>query len=311
MNKIPDIINEIRNFTPRQVNYAGGEKTISFSQMQMYNECPHKWALNYRDGNYASSYSINLIFGTAIHEVIQHYLSIFYDKGWIEADRINLEDMFQEKFSSLYKQNYESNNKQHFSSPEEMEEFFNDGVEILNFIKKNKEEYFETQGWYLVGCEIPIVINPNKNYNNIVYKGYIDLVLYNENNNTFHIYDIKTATRSWSDKEKKDEVKQMQLVLYKDFFASQFNIPIENINVEFFILKRKIFEKSEYVQKRVQRFEPSSGKIKLAKTRNRLNSFIEECFGKDGTFLDKKHEIRPSKKCKYCPFNNRKELCPK
>jgi hypothetical protein len=73
------------------------------------------------------------------------------------------------------------------------------------------------------------MVNPNPQYPNILYKGYLDVVLYHEGTNSFKILDIKTSTRGWGDKEKKDEIKQYQLILYKKFFAQQFNVPIDNI----------------------------------------------------------------------------------
>jgi len=308
--KIPSIIKEIKQHTPRQVNYAGGEKTISFSQMQMYSECPRKWALHYREGLYPSSFSIYLIFGTAIHEVLQHYLTVFYEEGGTKADELDLETMFQEKFSNLYRKDYEANNRQHYSSPTEMGEFFEDAIEILNFVKKKRGEYFSKRGWYLVGCEVPIVILPNKVYRNVIYKGFLDLVLYHEPTNEFHIYDIKTSTRSWSDREKKNEVKISQLILYKEFFAQQFNIPVDSIKVEYFIVKRKLYEESEFAQKRVQQFVPASGKIKLTKARTLLNNFIEECFNPDGSYKTVEHNPNPGKQCEWCPFSKNKDLCP-
>lgn len=308
--KIPFIIKEIQQYKPRQVNYAGGEKTISFSQLQMYSECPRKWALHYKEGLYPSSFSIHLIFGTALHEVLQHYLTVFYEESGTKADELDLEGMFQEKFSSLYRKDYEANNKQHYSSPAEMGKFFEDAIEILNFVKKKRGEYFSKRGWYLIGCEVPIIILPNKVYRNVIYKGFLDLVLYHEPTNEFHIYDIKTSTRGWSDREKKNEVKISQLILYKEFFAQQFNVPVDSIKVEYFIVKRKLYEESEFVQKRVQQFAPASGKIKLAKTRTLLNSFIESCFNPDGSYKSIEHSPNPGKQCEWCPFKKNKDLCP-
>ena len=50
---------------------------------------------------------------------------------------------------------YKKNNNQHFSSPTELREFFEDGKEILRFIKKKRNLYFKKKGTYLVGCEVP------------------------------------------------------------------------------------------------------------------------------------------------------------
>ena len=183
---------------------------------------------------------------------------------------------------------------------------------ILDFIKKKRGEYFSSRNWHLVGIEIPIVIAPDKRYNNILYNGFIDLVLYNEPTDTFTIYDIKTSTRGWGDKEKKDEIKQFQVLLYKQFFSEQFGVPEDSINVEFFILKRKIWEQSEFPQKRIQQFAPAAGKIKMKKAKAALTKFIEDVFNIDGTFKSTDHQPNPDKSnCKYCPYKGKKDLCDK
>jgi hypothetical protein len=172
---------------------------------------------------------------------------------------INLEEQFQEKFIA-YTKKYKKNNNTHYSSPEELREFFEDGVAILDFIKKKRNQYFSKRGWHLAGIELPIVMNVGRN---LIYKGFIDLVLYHEPTNKFYIYDIKTSTRGWNDKAKKDENKQMQLVLYKKFFNEQYGIPLENIEVEFFIVRRKVWENSDYPIHRVQQHKPAAGRNKL------------------------------------------------
>ena len=85
------------------------------------------------------------------------------------------------------------------------------------------------------------------------------------------IIDIKTSTRGWKDKEKSDEVKNMQLILYKKFFAEQHNFPVDNINIEYFIVKRKVYEDGEYPEKRIQTHTPTSGKVKINKATKALN----------------------------------------
>ncbi len=162
----------------------------------------------------------------------------------------------------------------------------------------------------LVGIEIPIVISPDKRYNNLYFNGFIDLVMYHEPTDEFVIYDIKTSTRGWSDKEKKDEIKQFQILLYKTYFSEQFGVPADNIDVKFFIVKRKIWEESEFPQKRVQEFTPANGKTKVNKAKSALTSFIEDVFSIDGSFKSTDHQPTPSKNsCMYCPFKDKKDLC--
>lgn len=309
MGKVPAIVKQIQNFKPQEINYAF-HKTISYSQLSMYLSCPKKWALQYRDGHKVPSFSINMTFGTALHETLQNYLHVMYNESGVAADRINIEEHFEDRFRETYAKGYKDNKSIHFSSPEEMREFYDDGIAILEFVKKKRGEYFSVRGWHLVGVEIPIVIAPDKRYNNVLYNGFIDLVLYNENTNKFFIYDIKTSTRGWGDKEKKDEIKQFQVLLYKQFFSEQFGVPEDSINVEFFILKRKIWEQSEFPQKRIQQFAPAAGKIKMKKAKEVLAKFIEEVFNMDGTFKTTDHQAQPDKHtCKYCVFRQLKSLC--
>jgi len=84
----------------------------------------------------------------------------------------------------------------------------------------------------------------------------------------------------------------------------------DNIEVQFFILKRKIWEKSDFPQKRIQEFIPAQGKIKLKKAKTALDTFIESVFNLDGTYKSTEHIATPSKSnCMYCPYKNKKDLC--
>ena len=239
-----------------------------------------------------------------------------YASSGAEADRLDLVEIFQEKFMGEYKKQYASNNKQHFSTAEEMREFFEDGVGILTWLKKKRNKYFSRKGWYLVGCEVPIVIQPNKMYNNVLYNGFLDVVMYHESTNTFKILDIKTSTRGWGDKEKKDENKQFQLILYKHFFSEQYNIPVDDISVEFFIVKRKVMDwddekiLSPHQAYRVQTFTPASGKVKITKAKESLNNFIKKCFNTTGEVREEEYPKVVSKwNCMYCPFKEDKDNC--
>ncbi len=223
MNKLPAIVKQIQNHKPQEINYAF-HKTISYSQLSMYLQCPKRWALQYRDGHKIPSFSINMTFGTALHETLQNYLNVMYTESGTKADEINIEEYFEDRFRENYSKGYKDNNNIHFSNSEEMREFYEDGLAILDFIKKKRQEYFSIKGWHLVGIEVPIVISPDKRYNNVLFNGFVDLILYHEPTEQFVIYDIKTSTRGWGDREKKDEIKLAQILLYKHYFSKQFNL---------------------------------------------------------------------------------------
>ena len=174
---------------------------------------------------------------------------------------------------------------------------------------KKKQKYFSKRGTYLVGTEVPLLTQPYDRFKNVIFKGFIDLITYNENTDKFYIYDIKTSTRGWYDKDKKDDIKKSQLLLYKQYFSKQFNVPIEKIEVEFFILKRKIPQNTDFPIYPIQEFKPSQGKTSVNKAVNSLEKFIEECFDGNG-MKDKQHEVKPSEwSCKFCVFSGNKELC--
>jgi hypothetical protein len=309
--KIPAIVKQIQKQPINEVNYAT-QKSISYSQLSMYTNCPHKWSLQYKDGHYTSEASIHMTFGTALHETLQHYITTIYEISGAEADRIDLDAYFEERFREIYLKDYKSNKKVHFSDPVQMKEFFEDGLEIIKVVKKNRGSHFGKRGWYLVGCEVPIVLTPLPQFSNVLYKGYLDVVLYHEPTNSFKILDIKTSTKGWSDYEKKDETKQFQLILYKYFFAKQFGVEIDKIDIEFFIVKRKIWAESPFPLSRIQEFKPASGKVKMNKAVNAVTSFIEGVFNTNGSYKDITHEPNPSlNSCKYCPFKDNKELCNK
>ena len=115
---------------------------------------------------------------------------------------------------------------------------------------------------------------------------------------------------SRGDYEKKNDAKIAQILLYKEFFAKQFNVDVDQINVEYFILRRKINEDADFVARRVQEWRPASGKVKRGKAVKLLNEFVDNAF-KDGDYnLEGNFAPTPSKSaCMFCPYKEEKSLC--
>ena len=112
---------------------------ISYSQLSMYNDCPLRWKLNYVDDLRISESNIHLIFGTAMHEVLQTYLEIMYNDSAKNADMLNLEKMLRDKLIEQFKIAKEADGKEPCTK-EDLNEFFVDGCNILEFIN-NKNIY--------------------------------------------------------------------------------------------------------------------------------------------------------------------------
>ena len=51
-----------------------------------------------------------------------------------------------------------------------------------------------------------------------------------------------------------DKNKTDQLLLYKSFYSKQHDVPLDRIDVEYFIVKRKLYEGMDFPQRRVQTF---------------------------------------------------------
>ena len=265
----------------------------------MFSECPQRWKLNYIDKLRVFETNIHLIFGTAMHEVIQTWLEVMYNDSIKNANKLNLEQRLHDKLIEGFKKAKEEEGKEPCTL-EQLREFFQDGVNILDFVKKRRADYFSKRGYKLIGCEVPIEVDLKKNVKII---GYLDLVILDEFHNTITIYDIKTSTQGWNKWMKKDENKTQQLLLYKQFYSKQYNHPIDKIEVEYFIVKRKLWENAMFPQKRVQKFSPASGTVSMNKVAKRLDTFLDLAFDDDGNRISENIIATPSKKaCRWCEF---------
>jgi len=272
---------------------------ISYSQLSMFSECPQRWKLNYIDKLRVFETNIHLIFGTAMHEVIQTWLEVMYNDSIKNANKLNLEQRLHDKLIEGFKKAKEEEGKEPCTL-EQLREFFQDGVNILDFVKKRRADYFSKRGYKLIGCEVPIDVDLKKNVKMV---GYLDIVMLDEFHNTIKIYDIKTSTQGWNKWMKKDENKTQQLLLYKQFYSKQYNHPIDKIEVEYFIVKRKLWENAMFPQKRVQKFSPASGTVSMNKVAKRLDTFLDLAFDENGEQVSENIIPTPSKKaCRWCEF---------
>ena len=272
---------------------------ISYSQISMYSDCPLRWKLNYVDRLSISESNIHLIFGSAMHEVLQKYLEIMYYDSAKNADLLNLDEMLRDKLIEQFKIAEEEDGKAPCTK-EELTEFFDDGILIIDFFKKRRNQYFSKRDWELIGCEVPIDVDLK---NNIKIIGYLDVVMRHIPTDSIKIIDIKTSTMGWNKWMKKDENKTQQLLLYKQFYSKQYDHPID---VEYFIVKRKLYEKAMFPQKRVQKFVPASGKPSMNKVNGRLLKFVNEAFTEEGKQKNDMIATPNKKACKWCEFKGTK-----
>lgn len=282
---------------------------ISFSQYAMWLNCPMAWKLKYVDGHRLDDSSIHTVFGTAMHESIQEWLDILYNKSETMAKTVFLHDDFKDKLITLFKENTEvdeDGQKVFLADKKTLMEFYEQGCAILTYIQNNYKKIFPTSNVKLHSIEYPLDIEVRKG---VRYVGFIDIVTYNEKTGKYVLYDLKTSTRGWSDYQKKDPGKINQLLLYKRFFAQQLGVDEGDISVEFTILKRTIFEGSPYPIPRVSKFVPSHGKPSVNKSWDSFINFVDTCFDDDGNYIVEQKATPSKSNCRWCKYRDRKDLC--
>lgn len=275
-------------------------KHISYSSLSTYNKCPKKWELMYLRNEIPFTQNIYTCFGTAMHETIQTYLETLYHDKVKTANDLNLNQILYDNMIKSYKSGKAINGHTHFSTVEQLQEFWLDGKHILEFIKKKRAAYFSTKNMKLAGIETLLYqeIRPG-----VVFKGLVDLIFYHPNTDRWTVMDIKTSTRGWNDTYKKNPNLTAQVILYREFFAKQFGIDPDKIDVEFFIVKRRVPAEAEFAsqQRRVQSFTPASGPRKTKQVIESMNKFISEVLDEDNNYIDKEYSCTsPLGKCSEC-----------
>ena len=279
------------------------KKRVSFSQYSTFLKCPQKWYLDYVKNLRVKDDNINTTFGTAIHHAFQTYLTSLYKEGVGIADSLDVKKLFLDKFNEEIK-------KVKDVKEEEFTDFIFDGNDIVDTFCKsaNRLKYFPTKEYELIGIEIPLEI-PIKN--NVEFVGFIDIVLKEKDKEYYRIIDFKTSSSGWNSYMKEDVSKLAQLHLYKSVYSKKFNVPLNNIEVEFFIVKRKLYENVSFPQSRIQVFKPSAGPTIIKESIKSFVEFLDYGFTPEGNYNETNQYIKvPGNGKKHCKYwTHYKKLC--
>ena len=283
---------------------------VSFSQYSMWSSCPHQYKLNYIDKLGESSSNVHTIFGTAMHETIQHYLSVMYGVSKKQADEINKDKLLLENMRKAYKSEVEKMSEGTPCTQIQLEEFYGDGRRILAWLDKHMHKFYSKNGFELVGIEIPLNATIKEG---VYFIGFIDIVIRDLASNEIIIIDLKTSTMGWNQYQKADKMKNSQILLYKKYYSELFNIPLNKIKVEYQILRRKLPEDSAFPVPHVSKHIPAHGSPSVTKVYEEFMGFINTVFDGEGNHRDMEYPKVPGaakKNCKYCEFGNR-GICDK
>ena len=278
---------------------------VSFSQYSMWSSCPQQYKLSYIDGLSESSSNIHSVFGSAMHETLQEYLSRCLRISKSQADKnMNTKEFLKEKMREFFiKESNDGANP--ICSKEELVEFLEDGYLILDYFQKSKNfnNFFSLKDDELVAIEQPI---NTKILENVNFMGFIDFIVRSKKTGRYRITDFKTSTKGWSKYQKSDPIKNSQILLYKKFYAELIGISPDIIDVEFIILKRKVAEVEDFTIPRISKHVPASGKPSINKAWKGFSEFVESVFDSEGKYrTDIEYPKKPSKLCGWCEFFER------
>ena len=288
-----------------------GKKSVSYSQYSIYKECPFRWQLTYKQGLFPFTSNINSVFGTSFHECLQEYLRLLYTVSVKASDEMNFEEYLSDRLLATYKDEMKENGGQHFLPKEELKEYYHDGIQILDYLRRKRKVLFDYRQWDLVAIELPLYTPILEGNDNILFNGYLDLLFYNPEEKIFRVLDIKTSTRGWSAKyHHSDLLKMSQVLLYKHYLAKHYNLNPDDISGEYLIVKRKIMEDSEWPIPRHQTHIPAQGSARIKLAVNGLEAFVKDVFNEDGSFQEKEYPKHPSSSaCKFCPYAGHPDMC--
>jgi len=247
---------------------------ISYSELKIFTECPHKWKLQYLDGLKGFTGNIYTAFGTAIHAVCEQSAlgnllpedyAEYFDIAFLEE----LKELDEKPANKLIK------------------EFRQQSREIFHKVFPALQELFP--GYEVYSSEETLYEPISELKFDRFLKGFIDLVVKTPDGK-YHVIDWKSCSWGWDMKRKSEPMTTYQLTLYKKFFCEKHGVDPKDVETYFGLLKRTA--KSD----NVEIFRVTSGP---KKTENATKVLTNAC-----NLIHKGITIKNRNSCKGCAFNN-------
>jgi len=196
---------------------------LSYSQINTFSNCPHKYKLLYIDKVKVVSESIESYMGKVVHEVLE----------WMYNKKLDyyIWDNIEDKYKEIWKKKWHSEIYIALIKKQNDRNYFMKlGLECLrNYYNNNSGPNIETKN--IIDNEIVI----NTKIGKYTFKGVIDRL--DENEEYVEIHDYKTGKANTKRMMKKD----MQLVVY--LLAIKNRYPNKKIALNWHFLKKKNKEK--------------------------------------------------------------------
>jgi hypothetical protein len=214
---------------------------ISFSEIKIWQECPHKHKLYYIDGLRVFKGNEYTAFGKALHAVSENFLV----KDMTETPEEFFEEEFLKELKLLGRESPDLELR-----PDLVSQMRTQGKDLAPLIQPSLKDYFGEYEIFSVEEEILHELHVETNF-----KGYIDLVV--KKDDQYYIIDWKTCSWGWDARRKADRMTTYQLAYYKNFFCEKHSISPDKVTACFGLLKRTA------KKNRVEIFEVGCGNKKI------------------------------------------------
>jgi hypothetical protein len=197
---------------------------VSYSEIFTWLECSHRHLLQYLKHIDLDSASIHTEFGRVLHDILEEFLKTRVIPADLTASLEELDKLLAA-----------------INVVPDKSMFHDQIAPMLEQLPAFMETEFP--GWEFVDSEHRLYEDtPLSKWK---FKGYIDCIIKVPDPKVpgkyrFKVIDWKTCESFWSPMKENDPKKQLQLVLYKLFWAAKTNTPLEDIDCGFVLLRRKV-----------------------------------------------------------------------
>ena len=266
---------------------------ISYSEVRQWKECGWRHKLQYIDKIVTFEESPHLHYGTIVHDACEHYL---------KTKELKLEEVAKNIRNSWSEHGFDSQDFVQLQTQRALLQEWKYRHNHLNDWLKWAETSIsripsfldeEFPGWETVAAEEELMEEIPGYYPK--FKGFIDCIIkIPQSNGTYKywIIDWKTSSaRGWDREKQSNFLTQAQLILYKHFWGTKNNIPMNKIMCGFILLK-----KVKKHEKACQLIRVASGPKSLEKANKMVSSMIKT--------VDKRMHLKNKTSCKFCDYAN-------
>lgn len=254
-----------------------GKKHISFSEITDWIDCSWRHKLKHIEKIDLFENSEHLEFGTLMHDSIEHFLKT--------NEPFNFEKIKEQAKEKLL----------------QFDKFKEDQKLLTTWIESTEVILSEFPDWLqktfnnveIVDAEHQLQETLEKKSNR-EFKGFIDGIFKCVNPKSgkieYWICDYKTCENGWTTDKKNDPNKQMQMLLYKSFWARKTGTDPDLIHCAWILLKRT--SKKEHIELVIVKSDEKQVNEALGTMYRMVSS------------LEKKIFIKNRNSCRFCPYLN-------